>query len=527
VKKHILLLSASALTLASFLTFGASPAADRWWSHVKFLADDSLEGRHAGSPGHRKAVDYAAGHFRRLGLKPAGTSGFLQPVALNVRGLDEANSSLELVRGSRVEPLILGEDAYFGLRANLADSVDAPVFFVGYGIRAPEVKYDDFAGLDLKGAVVVTIAGAPSGLSSALRAHYTAERSKILRELGAIGSIGIANPKTSDIPWDRAKLSRSIPQMTLTDPELDETRALQLSVSMNPERAEKLFAGTKHRFSDLLTLASAGKPLPRFRMDFRAKAKAKVIRSEVVSHNVAAILPGSDSKLKDEYVVLTAHIDHVGTGEPISGDRIHNGAMDNASGVSTLLELARELSESKTRLRRSVLFLLVTAEEKGLLGSKYYAANPTVPRDKLVANLNIDMFLPLFPLKSVTVYGLEESTLGRLVRAAGSEARVAIQPDPQPERNLFIRSDQYSFIRQGVPALAFKFGFEKSSPEEKISAEWLRTRYHAPSDDLDQPVDVEAAARFNALFRSLVVLTANDPERPSWNQESFFRRFAK
>ena len=525
--KYNYILSAGALALTSFLASAASPAADRWWAHVKFLADDSLEGRHAGSPGHRKAVDYAAAHFHRLGLKPAGVSGFLQPVALNVRGLDESNSSLRLVRGNKVEPLVLGEDAYLSLRANLSESVDAPVFFVGYGLRIPEIKHDDFAGLDLKGAVVVTIAGAPSGLSSALRAHYTAERAKTLRELGVIGSIGIANPKTSDIPWDRAKLSRSIPQMTLTDPELDETRAVRLSVSMNPERAEKLFAGTKHRFSDLLALAAAGKPLPRFPMNSRIQATTKVIHSEVVSHNVAAVLPGSDPKLKEEYVLLSAHIDHVGVGEPIAGDRIHNGAMDNAAGVSTLLELARELSESKTPMRRSVLFLLVTAEEKGLLGSKYYAANPTVPRDRIVANLNIDMFLPLFPLKSVTVYGLDESSLGRLVRAAGNEAGVAIQPDPQPERNAFIRSDQYSFIKEGVPALAFKFGFEKSSPEEKISTEWLRTRYHAPSDDLDQPVNLEAAAKFNALFRSIVTRTANDPERPSWTKESFFRRFAK
>jgi hypothetical protein len=398
---------------------------------------------------------------------------------------------------------------------------------VGYGLRIPEIKHDDFAGLDLKDAVVVTIAGAPSGLSSALRAHYTAERAKTLRELGVIGSIGIANPKTADIPWDRAKLSRSIPQMTLTDPELDETRAVRLSVSMNPERAEKLFAGTKHRFSDLLALAASGKPLPRFPMNSRIQAKTKVIRSEVVSHNVAAILPGSDPKLKEEYVLLSAHIDHVGVGEPIAGDRIHNGAMDNAAGVSTLLELARELSEAKTPLRRSLLFLLVTAEEKGLLGSKHYAANPTVPRNRIAANLNIDMFLPLFPLKSVTVYGLDESSLGRLVRAAGAEAGVAIQPDPQPERNLFIRSDQYSFIKEGIPALAFKFGFDKSSPEEKISTEWLRTRYHAPSDDLDQPVNLEAAAKFNALFRSIVTRTANEPDRPSWMKESFFRRFTK
>jgi Zn-dependent M28 family amino/carboxypeptidase len=225
-------------------------------------------------------------------------------------------------------------------------------------------------------------------------------------------------------------------------------------------------------------------------------------------------------------VVLTAHLDHVGVGEPVRGDRIYNGAMDNASGIATLLEVARHLRESQARLARSVLFLAVTGEEKGLLGSKFFAARPTVAPRELVANLNMDMFLPLFPLERLTVYGLDESDLGDDVRAVAAQHRVLIQQDPEPLRNLFIRSDQYSFIRRGVPALAFKVGYEKGSAEEKVAKSWLKERYHAPSDDLNQPVDLDAAARFNRILADLAQRIANRAHAPKWRHQSFFRRFA-
>jgi Zn-dependent M28 family amino/carboxypeptidase len=231
--------------------------------------------------------------------------------------------------------------------------------------------------------------------------------------------------------------------------------------------------------------------------------------------------------LKDQYVVLTAHLDHLGIGEPINGDRIYNGAMDNASGVATLLDIAESLNESKPKLRRSLLFVAVTGEEKGLLGSRYFAAHPTVKPGSMVADLNVDMFLPLFPLRSVTVYGLNESDLGDEIRAVAKARGVRVQDDLEPERNIFIRSDQYSFIRRGIPALAMKVGYEKGSPEEKIVNTWLKERYHAPADDLKQPVDLECAARFDDLLRALAEAVADRPERPRWNANSFFKRFAE
>jgi Zn-dependent M28 family amino/carboxypeptidase len=245
----------------------------------------------------------------------------------------------------------------------------------------------------------------------------------------------------------------------------------------------------------------------------------------VESQNVAGVVRGSDAALADEFVVLTAHLDHVGIGAAINGDAIYNGAMDNASGIATLLEAAKSVAAG--RPKRSVLFVAVTAEEKGLLGSRYFALHPTVPRDAIVADINMDMFLPLFPMKSVMVLGLDESDLGDDIRVVAGGMQIAVQPDPEPQRNRFIRSDQYSFIREGVPALAMKVGYEEGSPEAKIAADWTHDRDHAPSDDLEQPIDRGAAATFTEMIGRLCLRVANRETRPQWKEGSFFKRFAR
>lgn len=243
--------------------------------------------------------------------------------------------------------------------------------------------------------------------------------------------------------------------------------------------------------------------------------------------NVAGVREGSDPKLKNEYVVLSGHLDHLGIGQPINGDKIYNGAMDDASGIASLIDIAQQLNEEHARLKRSVLFLAVTGEEKGLQGSRYFAAHPTVNTASVVADINLDMYLPLFPLRVLEVQGVNESTLGDEVRAAARDYGVDVQFDREPDRNLFIRSDQYSFVRRGVPALAFKFGYDSGTPEEKVAKEWLKNRYHAPSDDLNQPVDKAAAAKFNRILLDLTQRVANADQRPQWNSKSFFRRFAR
>ena len=248
-------------------------------------------------------------------------------------------------------------------------------------------------------------------------------------------------------------------------------------------------------------------------------------RSGVESQNVVGLLRGTDARRRDEYVVVSAHLDHLGIGAPIDGDRIYNGAMDNASGVAAILEIATELHDAHQRAARSLLFVAVTGEEKGELGSRYFAAHPTVPASSIVANVNIDMFLPLFPLKELMVLGLDESDLGTDIRAVADQLQLKIQADPEPQRNRFIRSDQYSFIRAGIPALAMKVGYEAHSAEAEIARKWTAERYHAPSDDLKQPIDVSAAVRYVEAVRLLAVRIASRPDRPNWNESSFFKRF--
>jgi Zn-dependent M28 family amino/carboxypeptidase len=226
-------------------------------------------------------------------------------------------------------------------------------------------------------------------------------------------------------------------------------------------------------------------------------------------------------------VVLSAHLDHIGIGEPINGDRIYNGAMDNGSGSALVLDMAASFKKNPEKLRRSILLVLVTGEEKGLLGSKYFAAHPTVPPKSIVADVNVDMFLPIVPLRLLTVLGLDDSDLGDRVREIAQSFGVTVQPDPEPLRNLFVRSDQYNFIRHGVPSVIMSVAPEPGTPEVKIFKDWLTQRYHAPSDDVDQPVDLAAAAKYEEIVRALVISVANGDHRPQWKPDSFFRRYAE
>jgi hypothetical protein len=520
----------AALLLASLTLFASDLAREgvRWWSHVQVLADDKMEGRNTGSEGHRKAARFVSTEFERAGLKPAGTSGYIQPIEFGVRKLDEPASSLAIVRKGAVTPLVLGDDASFSLRADLAPDVDAPAVFVGFGLVVPEKGIDDLAGLDLKGKIAVFLTGGPSSIPSALKAHYSsaAERWKAMQKAGAIGLASIPNPRSMDIPWERARLARLNPTMSLADESASESRGEQFAINVNPARAEKLFAGSGHSFAEILKLADADQKLPRFPLGLNFRAHVKIDRSRVESQNVVGLRPGEDPALKNEYVIFSAHLDHLGVGEPIHGDRIYNGAMDDASGVASLIEIATLMKEANAHLKRSVLFLAVTGEEKGEQGSLYFATHPTVPKSAIVADINMDMFLPLFPLKYLEVQGLAESTLGDDIRAVCEKAGVQVQADKEPDKNRFIRSDQYSFIKQGVPALAFKFGWIPGSPEEKTFQDWIKYRYHAPSDDLSQPVDKTAAAQFNRILLDLGERVANAKDRPRWKPDSFFRRFA-
>ncbi|HWG88943.1 MAG TPA: M28 family metallopeptidase, partial [Candidatus Acidoferrales bacterium] len=410
----------------------------------------------------------------------------------------------------------------------LAPSVEAPLVFAGYGLSVPEKNYDDLVGLDLKGKVAVIISGAPADIPGALASHYqsAAERWKALRKAGAVGTVVILNPAAMDIPWERISVNRTHPSMSLSGAEFDETAGEKLAVIFNPSRAGKLFEGSGHKLQEILDLAKARKSLPRFPLALSIRAKAEVNRKALESSNVIAKFPGTDPRLLNEYVVLSAHIDHIGVGEPINGDRIYNGAMDNAAGSAVLLDVAASLRKATDKPRRSVLFVFLTGEEKGLLGSRYFTAYPTVKPSSMIADINIDMFLPIVPLKVLTIYGLAESSLGDLAKETAQSLGVRSQPDPEPQRNAFIRSDQYNFIRKGIPALAMGVGFDPGSPQQQVFKDWLTHRYHAPSDDLNQPVDLGAAAKYEDMIRTLMLRVADSPQRPEWNPDSFFRRYA-
>jgi Peptidase family M28 len=519
---------ALALMVGSLFAVDFAAEGKQWWAHIQFLADDKLEGRNTGSEGYRKAVTYVAGEFERFGLKPAGESGYRQPVKFETRQLVEAESSIALVRDGKVTPLESGTDAALNPRGDPAPAIDAGMVFVGNALSIPEANYDDLAGLDLHGKIAVYVnGGGPAGVSSNLKSHYSSgvERWAALRKAGAIGMATIAGigPVTvTPIPnGPRGVRPPAPPAFILAEAGLQEAVGMQVSLIITRVGADKFLEGSGHTHEELAALAKANKPLPKFPLAVSLRAKQTVKRAEIEASNVVGVLPGSDAKLKNEYVVMSAHLDHLGIGRPVNGDAIYNGAMDDASGIASILEIARIMKPG----RRSIVFLAVCGEEKGELGSRYFAAHPAVA-GRIVADINLDMFLPLHELKTIEVQGLGESSLGETIRAAAKDARVGVQADKEPEQNRFIRSDQYSFIRTGVPALAFKFGYELGTPEETIHKDWVKDRYHKPSDDLNQPVDQAAAARFDRIIADLLARVADADARPEWNRDSFFRRFA-
>ena len=511
-----------------------------WWAHVQFLADDKLEGRNVGTPGFDRAVEYVESQFKAIGLKPAGTVGFRQPVKFETRSFATV-PQLSLIRDGKAEPLVVGQEASLNARGELDGSIEAGLVFVGYGLSIPEAGWNDLAGVDLRGKVAVYVnAFPPIKVSDNVKSHANTaeERWLEMRRAGAIGMASMpvpaATPPTppAGAPAAAGGQGRGglaavpAPVVALADRDVQNLSGQKLSMSITQRGMEKFFSGSAHTIAEIGQLARDGKELPRFELPVKLRAQAKLVSEPFEASNVAGLFEGSDPTLKSEVVVMTSHLDHVGIGRAVNGDAIYNGAMDDASGIAAMIEIARMLKASNTTTKRSIMFVAVAAEEKGLLGSRYFAARPTVPFEKIVANINLDMFLPLFPLKVIEVQGFAESSLGESVRAAAKTFGVEVQTDREPEQNRFIRSDQYSFIRRGIPALAFKFGYEFGSADETTRLTWVRDRYHQPSDDLTQPVDLEAAGKFNRIIMTLLQRVANDEARPTWNADSFFKRFA-
>jgi len=499
-----------------------------WWSHVRVLADDATEGRGTGTAGYQRAADYVAERFRNAGLEPAGQDGYRQPVEFQVFQLDEPASSLSWIRDGITRPIKLREEAQIAVTSGTVSDLEAEAVFVGYGLEIPERDHHDLAGLDLRGKIAVSVLGGPSGLPATIKAHYQSIRERLLglRRAGAVGSALVPNPKVPDIPWARLATGLLLPRMELKELDPGDPQYLPFAMAFNPDRLDLLLEGSGHSVAELIGSLGGTGSLPRFPLAGRLRAHVAIRRSEARCSNVVGVLPGSDPVLRHEYVVVSAHLDHLGVGEPINGDPIYSGAMDNASGVAALIEIARLMKTSVARPKRSIVFLAVTGEEKGLLGSQYFARHPGVS-GRIVADLNVDMFLPLYPLRHLEVMGLGESTLGPTLRDVAQKVGVETHPEYIPDQAIFVRSDQYNFVKAGVPSLMISIGYQQGSTEEETFKAFFRDRYHSPADDAEQPVNLATAGQFTDLLRQMMLRVANDPRPPSWNPDSFFRKFSR
>jgi Zn-dependent M28 family amino/carboxypeptidase len=500
-----------------------SERAQAWWSDVTALSSDAMEGRLTGTPGYERAAAFVEQRLRSLGLQPAGSAGYRQRIEFEEQALDPASVRLALAGGGAETALRVPEDMIVSRRLALPERFDAPLVFVGYGLHMPEAGHDDLAGLDLRGKIAVFVGGAPRGTNAALASHARADRLRLLAERGAIGAISLTSSRQLETTWARVAATATSTGLYFADPSVRAVRGRFFDASMNPAAAERLFASAGTRFAEIAALSDSSQPMPRFELNQSLRGTLAPRVGRLASDNVVARLPGTD--LTAEHVVLSAHLDGLGT-TGSGADRVMNGALDNAAGVAALLDIAAELRRSGVRPRRSILFVFLAAEERGLLGARYFAQRPTVPQSSIVANLNYDMALPLFPLRSVIVLGAGESSLGADAEAVGAASGMPLVPDPFPNRNSFTRSDQYAFIEQGIPAVAFKFGFAAGTPEAETERAWRATHYHGPSDDGSQPVFKEDEIRLHDFIAALALRIADADDRPQWNDTSFFRRFS-
>lgn len=526
-----MLVAAASLVLATAAS-AAEPmakSAENIRAHMAFLASDLLEGRETGSRGHEIAAEYAAAQFALLGLKPGGENGswFQRVPLVAYRPADEGVLSIKGPNGG-VVALKHGEDYVAGRNPLLPETVvSAPVVFVGYGVVAPERGRDDYADLDVRGKIVVALDGAPKSFQTEERAYYRSSRTKRLEaeKRGAVGFISLNTPEGEKAhPFAESTRGWRSWSMTWRDgagaPFVPAPGVPSLG-GLSVKGAGILFAGAPTPLEQIYAAAAtdAGDP-PRFelkaRIDVTVRTEAK--RSE--SRNVAALIEGSDPVLSREVVVLSAHLDHVGVRERGEGDRIANGAIDNASGVATTFEVARAFMEAGKKPKRSILMLLVTGEEKGLVGAEYFARNPTSPLSTLTANVNLDMPILTYDFLDVVAFGAERSDVGGLVRKASERMGVALSPDPIPEEGIFTRSDHFRFVEVGVPAVFLMTGFQNGG--EAKFRDFLKNTYHKPNDDLTQTIDYMAGAKFAKLNYEIARELADAPQRPRWNAGDFF-----
>ncbi|HEY5710288.1 MAG TPA: M28 family metallopeptidase [Allosphingosinicella sp.] len=524
-------LAAISLAASAVAQPAAPPApvfsADAFRAHVTFLADDLLEGREAGTRGYDIAARYVATQFEALGLRPAAAGQWQQPVALGrftMAGTPTITVNGRLLTQGREMIMRTSPDTR-------ALALDAGLVFVGYGLDMPSHGYDDYRGLDVRGKIVVAISGTPIGTPSDVAAHLNSDKRRMAAARGAVGMITLrTRADIARTPWARLAGFANRPTTTWLEPDGTpnaDAGTLRFSATLDDSAAELLFQGARRQLGAVLDETARAGARPRgFALRpiaHVARDGATVVRS--ASSNVVAMLPGSDPSLAGEYVLLMAHLDHLGIRErpgaagEAAADRINNGAMDNATGIATLIEVARQMTRDGTRPRRPILFAAVTAEEKGELGADYLAHHPIVD-GRIVSVVNLDMPILTYDFQDVIAFGAEHSTMGPIVRRAAARMGVALTPDPLPEQGLFTRSDHYQFVMEGVPSVFLMTGF--AGDGRRQFTRFLDTLYHSPGDDLRQAFNWQAGAKFAQLNYLIAREIADGDAVPLWYRGSFF-----
>jgi hypothetical protein len=495
---------------------------------IKYLADDKLKGRMPGTAGYQMAVDYVVARLKALHVKPAGENGtWLQTVRLR-RATINGSPVLSLNSATGAEGLTIGKNVTITPNPQLPNIiVEAPLVFAGYGISEPALGYDDYAGLDVKGKIVVIIRGTPTSFSSSIAAHVN-NASTILKTAALHGAVGVIVGQ-SDTAIHFQGMSRPTYSVLDAQGKIAVSRSfyseqVKLYANINYKVFSQLLQQNAKSLQSILPLLKAGKP-QSFAFNETLKTSYTSVYQDIKSYNIIGKITGSDPKLNKQYVVHSAHLDHLGIGVPVQGDSIYNGAHDNASGVASLLGIAKVYSHMKVKPKRSVLVVMVTGEEMGDLGSGYFAAHPTVPLKSMVADVNTDMPTIIAPLLSITALGAEHSSLAKQVNEAATYLGISVEPDPEPAQARFTRSDQYSFVVNGIPALHVKYGNKTADGKNNLAeivAPWRAKYYHKPQDDINGIFDFEAGKKYAQLNFLIGYLVAQDAKKPIWNTGDIF-----
>ncbi|MEO8175702.1 MAG: M20/M25/M40 family metallo-hydrolase [Sphingomicrobium sp.] len=492
-------------------------AANRIHADVQFLASDLLEGRDTGSRGHAIAAQYVVAQFTSLGLTPGGTGGgWLVQVPLR-RATHARPPQIRLLAAGKSR--LLG-DADVGLLPGLTQQrrvIDAGLVFVGYGVSDRELGIDEYAGLDVRGKIVVMLPGTPGSLPGDVAAHIELTKDEVAASKGAIGiaELNLVGPNPAIGTSQR-------PVVDWVDPAGMTGNAGSRIVSLvfSPGLSRQLFRGAARSLDQVGS--SGGGPVAGFALPARLSIADDTAWQDFTSPEVVGLLPGGDPRLKPEVVVLMGHLDHIGIKPDTAPgeDSINNGALDNAAGVATLLEVARTFTQSGRPPRRSVLFIANTGEELGMLGSDFLITHSAFDTRQVVAAVNLDMPVLLYDFTDFVAYGAERSTAGRIIAGAAAGLSVKLSPDPLPQENLFVRSDHYRFVLRGIPAVLLTTGPENGG--KQAWARYLKSFYHSPRDDLTQPINWQAGARYAALNYRITRALADADSRPRWYRGDYF-----